>query len=52
MKMNKDILTDMELDYRQRYDSNLFGINDELKELKAKFLNLEIDLAISQNVNK
>ena len=51
MKMNKDILAGMVLDYKERFDSTLSAITDELKELKTDFRKLESDLAISQNVN-
>ena len=51
MKMNKDILAGMVLDYKERFDSTLSAITDELKELKTDFRKLESDLAISRNVN-
>ena len=51
MKMNKDVLVGMVLDYKERFDSNLSAITDELKELKTDFRKLESDLAISRNVN-
>ena len=51
MKMNKDVLTGMVLDYKERFDSSLSAITDELKELKTDFRKLESDLAISRNVN-
>ena len=37
MKMNKDELAGMVLDYKERFDSILSAINDELKELKTDF---------------
>ena len=46
-KMNKDVLAGMVLDYKERFDSSLSSINDELKELKTEFRKLESDLAIS-----
>ena len=51
MKMNKDVLAGMVLDYKERFDSTLSAITDELKELKTDFRKLESDLAISRNVN-
>ena len=51
MKMNKDLLAGMVLDYKERFDSTLSAITDELKELKTDFRKLESDLAISRNVN-
>ena len=40
MKMNKDVLADMVLDYEERFHSTFSTINDELKELKTNFRNL------------
>ena len=51
MKMNEDVLAGMVLDYKERFDSTLSAITDELKELKADFRKLESDLVISRNVN-
>ena len=51
MKMNRDVLLGMVLDYEERFDSALPAINDELKELKTEFRKPESDLAISRNVN-
>ena len=51
MKMNKDVLAGMVLDYKERFDSTLSAITDELKELKTDFHKFKSDLAISQNVN-
>ena len=51
MKMNKYVLAGMVLGYKERFDSTLSAINDELKELKTDFRKLESDLAISRNVN-
>ena len=51
MKMNNDVLAGMVLDYKERLDSTLSAITDELKELKTDFPKLESDLAISRNVN-
>ena len=49
--MNKDVLAGMVLDYKERFDSTLSAITDELKELKTDFRKLESDLAISRYVN-
>ena len=51
MKMNKVVLAGMVLDYKERFDSTLSAITDELKELKTDFRMFESDLAISWNVN-
>ena len=51
MKMNKDLLAGMVLDYTERFDSTLSAIIDELKELKADFHKFESDPAISRNVS-
>lgn len=52
MKMNKVSLTVVVLDYKERFESNLFALNDELKELKTNFCKLEADLASSRNINE
>ena len=51
MKMNKDVLAGIVLDCKERFDSTLSAITDELKELKTDFRKLESDLAIRRNVN-
>ena len=51
MKMNKDVLAGTVLDYKERFDSTLSAINDELKERKIDFRKLESDLPISRNAN-
>ena len=50
MKINKDALAGMMLDYRERFDSTLFDINKELKERKTNSRKLETDQAISRNI--
>ena len=50
MKINKDVLGAMVLDYKEKFDSILSAIFGELKELKTEFSKLESDLAISRNV--
>ena len=52
MKMNKDVLERLVLDYKERFDSTWSAINDELKKLNTDFRNHQSDLAISRNVNK
>ena len=51
MKMNKDVLADKVLDYKERFDFSLSAINHELKELNTDFCKLESGLAASRNVN-
>ena len=51
MKMKKDVLAGMVLDYNKRSDSTFSAINDEPKELKTNFRKLKSDLAITRNVN-
>ena len=50
--MSKDVLAGMVLGYKERFDSSLYTINDELNELKKNFRKLETDLAISRNVKE
>ena len=52
MKTNKDVLAGVVLDYKERFDSTLSAINDELKELKTDFRKLESDLTVSRNFNE
>ena len=51
IQMNKDVLTGMILDYKERFNSTLYTITDELLELKIEFRKLESVLAINWNVN-
>ena len=51
MKMNKDVLAGMLLHHKERFDSTVSAINDELKELETNFCKLESDLANSRNVS-
>ena len=37
MKMNRDVLAGMVLDYKERFNSNLSAMNDELNELKTDY---------------
>ena len=41
MKVNKDVLAGMVLDYKKTFDSTLSATNDELKELKTNLYKLE-----------
>ena len=50
MKMNKDVLASMVIDYKERFHSSLSVVNDELKELKTDFCKLKSDLANGRNV--
>ena len=51
MKLGKEVLTGMVLDYKDKVDTALTNINKELTELRNKFTKLESDLAISKNIN-
>ena len=37
IKMNEDVLAGMVLDYKEKFDSTLSALTDELKELKTDF---------------
>ena len=50
MKMNKDVLASMVIDYKEKFHSSLSAVNDDLKELKTDFYKLKSDLANSRNV--
>ena len=51
VKINKDVVAGMVLDYKERFDSTLSAISDELKELKTDFCKFESDLANSRNIS-
>ena len=51
MKLGKEVLAGMVLDYRDKFDTTLTNINKELTDLRNKFTKLESDLAISKNIN-
>ena len=51
IKLTREELANIVLDYQHKFDSSLGSINTELLELKAKFTKMESDLAISPNVN-
>ena len=42
MKKNKDVLAGMVLDYKERFDSTLSAVTDELKELEKTFVSLNM----------
>ena len=51
MKLGKEVLVGMVLDYKDKFDITLMNINKELTDLRNKFTKLESDLAISKNIN-
>ena len=51
MKLDKEVLPGMVLDYKDKFDTTLTNINKELTDLRNKFAKLESDLAISKNAN-
>ena len=51
IKLTREELANIVLDYQRKFDNSLGSINVELLELKTKFTKMESDLAISQNVN-
>ena len=51
MKLGKEVLVGMVLDYKDKFDVTLMNINKELTDLRNKFTKLESDLAISKNIN-
>ena len=51
MKLDKEVLPGMVLDYNDKFDTFLTNINKELTDLQNKFTKLESDLAISININ-
>ena len=51
MKLDKEVLPGMVLDYKDKFDTFLTNINKELTDLQNKFTKLESDLAISININ-
>ena len=51
IKLTREELANMVLDYQHKLDNSLGSINAELLKLKTKFTKMESDLAISQNVN-
>ena len=51
MKLTREELAKIVLDYQHKFDNSLSSINAELLDLKIKFTKMESDLAISLNVN-
>ena len=51
IKLTREELANIVLDYQHKLDNSLGSINAELLELKTKFTKMESDLAISPNVN-
>ena len=51
IKLPREELNDIVLDYQHKFDNSVSSINAELLELKAKFTKMESDLAISPNAN-
>ena len=51
MRLNKEDLVRMLLDYREKLTDVLDELKNDLNELKTKFCKLESDLQISRNVN-
>ena len=51
MRLNKEDLVRMLLDYQGKFNNILDELKNDLNELKTKFCKLESDLHISRNVN-
>ena len=51
IKLTREELANIVVDYQHKFDNSLDSINAELLELKAKFTNTESDFAISININ-
>ena len=51
MRLNKEDLVKMLLDYQGNFGNILDKLKNELNELKTKFCKLESDLHVSRNVN-
>ena len=51
MKLNKENLVRLLLDYQGKFDSILEDVKNNFDELKTKFTILEADLNTSRNVN-
>lgn len=43
LKMKKNVLSGMVLDYKEMFDLTLFAIKNEVRDLKAYFNKLEYD---------
>ena len=51
IKLTKEELGNIVLDYQHKFGNSLGSINAELLELKTQFTRMESDLAISRNVS-
>ena len=51
MRLNREYLVRMLLDYQRKFSNILDELKNNLNELKTKFCKLESDLHISRNVN-
>ena len=51
IKLTREKLANIVLDYQHKFDNSLDSINAELLELKTKFTKMESDLTIFRNVN-
>ena len=51
IKLTREELANIVLDYQHKFDNSLGSINAELLDLKMKFTKMESDLTISRNVN-
>ena len=51
MRLNKEDLVRMLLDYQGKFNDFLDELKNDLNELKTKFCKLESDLHISRNAN-
>ena len=51
IKLIREELVNIVLDYQHKFDNSLGFINSELLELKSKFTKIKSDPAISRNVN-
>ena len=51
IKLTREELANIVLDYQHKFDNSLGSINAELLELKTKLTKMESDLTISRNVN-
>ena len=51
IKLIREELPNISLDYHQKFDNFLDSINAELLKLKTKFTKMGSDVAISRNIN-
>ena len=51
IKLTREELANIVLDYQHKFDNSLGSINAKLLELKTKFTKMESDLTIFRNVN-